>query len=355
MADWLENPDSLAPPECYAHGLAYAGKLTLLYADPKAGKSTVSVSVGAAVSEGRPWLSHPATEGPVLYLAAEGEPLERWAGQLRERVFGASDPPFPDMEAAEREWVDLARSLIREAALGPVQEGQLPGGEEGAELTRHLAVLRRLKRRIEAEHGVSVADPVLETETLELPRDEDWPGEVPDAPPERLDRLLEARVPVRDPRSQHFHVARAVRRMAEFGGHRKGALTRFVLTGEEPEIPSATVRVERAFMPGPSGDGADWDPDSYHRYVVLRLNEPPTSERLRQIRNQIERHWQSRREAERQALLKLVERRLTPEQRRRARREDWEPVAREWNRSREDGPGWRALQMRYHKHFIEEE
>jgi len=73
MADWLEDPDALAPPEPVARGMAYRRHVTLFYAAPKAGKTTVAVALGSAVSAGTRWMGEPTLEGPVLYLAAEGD------------------------------------------------------------------------------------------------------------------------------------------------------------------------------------------------------------------------------------------------------------------------------------------
>lgn len=73
MADWMEDPDALAPPERIAHGIVYRRQNTLVYADPKSGKTTLAVGVTAAVSSGTRFMSRPTLQGPVLYVAAEGD------------------------------------------------------------------------------------------------------------------------------------------------------------------------------------------------------------------------------------------------------------------------------------------
>lgn len=108
LADFLDDPEALAPPETVARGLAYEGQLTLLYADPKAGKTTASVSVGAAVSEGRPWLSHPTLRGPVLYVAAEGN---RRQILRRFHEFGAR-PEAVDVVVPGRDPLSELRALL---------------------------------------------------------------------------------------------------------------------------------------------------------------------------------------------------------------------------------------------------
>lgn len=72
LAEFLERPDAFDPPAPVAYGIAYEGQATLLYGDPKGGKSTTAIGAGAAVSSGSPWMTHPTEAGPVLYLAAEG-------------------------------------------------------------------------------------------------------------------------------------------------------------------------------------------------------------------------------------------------------------------------------------------
>lgn len=73
MADWMEDPDALNPPECIAHGIVYRGQNTLLYADPKGGKTTAAAAVTAAVSSGSCFMGPPTIQGPALYIAAEGD------------------------------------------------------------------------------------------------------------------------------------------------------------------------------------------------------------------------------------------------------------------------------------------
>jgi hypothetical protein len=52
-----------------------------LYGPPKSGKSLVALDLALAIAEGRPWLGHEVTQGPVVYVSSEGG-----AASLRYRV-----------------------------------------------------------------------------------------------------------------------------------------------------------------------------------------------------------------------------------------------------------------------------
>src|ERR1700730_4897145 len=71
LAEILENPAALDPPQPVAPRLAWRGRMTLLAAREKAGKSTVASAAAAAVSRGAAFLEGPAIQGDVLYLALE--------------------------------------------------------------------------------------------------------------------------------------------------------------------------------------------------------------------------------------------------------------------------------------------
>lgn len=53
-----------------------AGGLTVLWGEPKNGKSFVALSMALAVATGKPWFGNPVRQGAVIYVAAEGG----WAG-----------------------------------------------------------------------------------------------------------------------------------------------------------------------------------------------------------------------------------------------------------------------------------
>jgi len=71
LAEILENPAALDPPQPVAPRLAWRGRVTLLAAREKDGKSTLASAAAAAVTRGAVFLEGPAIRGDVLYLALE--------------------------------------------------------------------------------------------------------------------------------------------------------------------------------------------------------------------------------------------------------------------------------------------
>lgn len=72
--------DSIPPPQPVIDGLLYRDSLAWLHGKPGHGKSFIALDWAGCVSTGLPWQLHEVTQGPVLYLAAEGTP------GLRQRV-----------------------------------------------------------------------------------------------------------------------------------------------------------------------------------------------------------------------------------------------------------------------------
>lgn len=285
----------------------------------------------------------PLLRAPASEAALRGT-VERWARAVRERAFGSPAPPFSDLEEAREEWV-------RPATEGMGVPSPTSGTEEREEA---LERLREAHRRVEEEYGVRLREPVPVAEVLELA--DRGPGST------RLQGFGVDRIPVSDATSPHYAVARACRAMAEYSGHRRAALTRYVLTGAEPELPAAVLEVRAATLPSPSEPAAG-DPSTARRHAVVRLNEPLTAARLRNLRDRIGDLWEDSREAERRALREVVERtareddHFGPDDPTRARRAFWEAVQEEWNRGRPPErrlKTWRALQMRYAEHFVDE-
>lgn len=71
LLDVLEDPTLLEPPEPIVSRLAWAGRLTLLAAEEKSGKSTLCAAAAASVSGGASFLGDPTTAGPVLWVGLE--------------------------------------------------------------------------------------------------------------------------------------------------------------------------------------------------------------------------------------------------------------------------------------------
>jgi hypothetical protein len=67
----LDNPAALEPPVVVVPRLVWRGRVTLLAAREKAGKSTLATAAAAAVSQGAAWLGDATTQGPVLWVALE--------------------------------------------------------------------------------------------------------------------------------------------------------------------------------------------------------------------------------------------------------------------------------------------
>jgi hypothetical protein len=72
--------DSVKPPQAVVDGLLYRDGIAWLYGKPATYKSFIALDWAGCVSVGLPWHEHEVTQGPVLYLIAEGT-----AG-LRKRV-----------------------------------------------------------------------------------------------------------------------------------------------------------------------------------------------------------------------------------------------------------------------------
>lgn len=71
LGELLADPSLLEMPEAVVPGLAWAGRLTMVAAREKAGKSTLVAWAAAAVSRGRDWLGDRTTAAPVLWVGME--------------------------------------------------------------------------------------------------------------------------------------------------------------------------------------------------------------------------------------------------------------------------------------------
>ncbi|MCG5528593.1 MULTISPECIES: AAA family ATPase [Halorhodospira] len=67
-------------PQWVVRGILEADTLTLLFGEPKIGKSFVAVDLAASIASGLDWHGHRVEQGPVLYIAGEGH-----AGLARRR------------------------------------------------------------------------------------------------------------------------------------------------------------------------------------------------------------------------------------------------------------------------------
>jgi hypothetical protein len=63
--------DNLPPVEWLIEGILPKACFAVLYGEPEAGKTFVALDWSFSISEGRPWMSHGTSKGPVGYIVAE--------------------------------------------------------------------------------------------------------------------------------------------------------------------------------------------------------------------------------------------------------------------------------------------
>lgn len=93
LSDLLENPELLQPPEAVAPRLGFVGRVVLLAAREKMGKSTLVSAAAAAVSSGAPFLGEATRRGDVLLFWLEEHP-----GELAQNILKFGGDP-------DRVWV----------------------------------------------------------------------------------------------------------------------------------------------------------------------------------------------------------------------------------------------------------
>jgi len=92
LAQLLEDPDALKPPEAMVPRLGYRGRTTLLFAREKAGKSTLMTAGAAALTGGVDFLGERCSPRSVLWVSADQE----HASEIAQRAvrFGADPARF---------------------------------------------------------------------------------------------------------------------------------------------------------------------------------------------------------------------------------------------------------------------
>lgn len=150
LAEILTDPTILEPPETVVPRLAWRGRVTLLAAREKDGKSTVAGAAAAAVTRGAPFLDGKALRGPVVIAGLEEHPSE-----IARRLvdFGAdpnivhiathklSDPVMELETAVER----IRPVLVIVDTLSAIAEGKLDDGSAKA-WQPLMAALTRIAR-----------------------------------------------------------------------------------------------------------------------------------------------------------------------------------------------------------------
>ncbi len=84
LADIARDPTALEPPTVVVPRLAWRGRVTMLAAREKDGKSTLATAAAAAASGGARWLGDPTLRGSVLWVGLEEHGQERRRDEPRQ-------------------------------------------------------------------------------------------------------------------------------------------------------------------------------------------------------------------------------------------------------------------------------
>lgn len=114
LADILADPEAVKPPKVVVPKFAWAGRVTLLAAREKAGKSTTATAAAAAVSRGETFLDGTCKSGPVLWVG-----LEEHVSDIARRLkgFGADPETVWILTRVEDPAEDIAREAERVGAV----------------------------------------------------------------------------------------------------------------------------------------------------------------------------------------------------------------------------------------------
>lgn len=132
LADVLDDPEALAPPEVVVPRFAWRERVTLFAAREKLGKSTTARAGTAAVTTGRPFLGSPPATGRVLYVGLEEHVADVARGLQEFQAFPEAvfimdrvRDPFDDLEAATADTepalvvIDTLSALVESLGLDP--------------------------------------------------------------------------------------------------------------------------------------------------------------------------------------------------------------------------------------------
>lgn len=153
LADLLSNPALMAPPRAIIPRLAYEGRITLLSAPRKSGKSTLIGAAAAALSSGQPFLGQPTDPGVVVWACLD-EPL----GDLARRLHaGRADPLEVLVVGAPCSTSELIRiaesddmrptSLLVVDSLGDLFAREVESENDSPQVRRAMEPLRAFARR----------------------------------------------------------------------------------------------------------------------------------------------------------------------------------------------------------------
>ena len=146
----LDDPEAMKEPQAVLPRLAYEGRLTLLSAREKEGKSTLASAGAAAVSDGARFLGEMGKAGTVLWVGLEehpGDTARRFQG------FGAQGDQVFLLEMLEDPFADLAAAVEQSGAvlvvvdtLARFAETLVKDASKSTEWTPVMAGLARVAR-----------------------------------------------------------------------------------------------------------------------------------------------------------------------------------------------------------------
>ena len=116
LSDAAIDGTAAAGPPAVARLLAHVGRVTLLHAREKAGKSTLIGAAVAAVTRGRPFLGMPTVAGDVLWVGEEAvgdvkARLSQWEADLERVYFTRRPSPDPEQDSSLRRLVARLRPV----------------------------------------------------------------------------------------------------------------------------------------------------------------------------------------------------------------------------------------------------
>ena len=140
LAELMANPEMLKPPHCDVPRLGYRGRLSILAAPDKAGKSTLLAHAAAALSQGEPFLGEPTEAGRVVWCGLEeatGDAVRRFMdlGARAENVSLVTGAGPDLLKKLERELEASPRRLLVIDSLqeyARVMLGEAPGDGDNA-------------------------------------------------------------------------------------------------------------------------------------------------------------------------------------------------------------------------------
>ena len=154
LSDLFNRPDLLAAPRAVVPRLAYEGRITLLSAPRKSGKSTLVGAAVSALSRGDEFLGNPTTPGTTVWAVLDeplGDLVRRFgAGQADGTQVFVAVPPCTTLDLIHysRPQPDASpMTLLVIDAIGDLHARELESENDSTQVRRALAPLREFSRR----------------------------------------------------------------------------------------------------------------------------------------------------------------------------------------------------------------